>query len=348
MPRPPISAERTVRVLVTGMGNPLGQNIYKALKMSELALRIWLMDANPFSAGLTWETDSVVAPRAEAPNYVEEFGAFLEREKIDIVFFGTEAEPAALRPHLDELSTAIGTVFALDRKAVLDIADDKYLTAQALAEAGLDHPRSAVAEDADAVRKLIRDVGFPLIAKPRRGSAARGIFRLQGTDGFTPGLLPNYVIQECLLPDDEEYTVGIYRRRDGRVIAATVIRRELNFGLTYKGVLEHRPEIQAYAVEVTQALGATGSVNVQLRRTGRGPVAFEVNPRFSSTTPIRAYFGVNEPQLAIRELVLGEELSTVAARPGAVMRHWSEQYLELDEYQALIRRGLSFWSGGNG
>jgi carbamoyl-phosphate synthase large subunit len=330
------------------MGNPLGQNIYKALKMAKLPLRIWVMDANPFSVGLTWEPDSVVAPRVKVPNYVDEFGDFLKRNEIDIVFFGTEAEPAALRGRLDELSASIGTVFALDRKAVLDIADDKYLTAKALADAGVDHPRSAIAGDDDAVRALMQEVGFPLIAKPRRGSAARGLFRLTSAESFKPELFPNYVIQECLLPDDQEYTVGIYRCRDGRTVAATVIRRELDFGLTYKGVLDPHPAIQAYAVQVAEALGASGSVNVQLRLTERGPVAFEVNPRFSSTTPIRAHFGVNEPELAIRELVLGERLEPVAARAGAVLRHWSEQYFEQDEYRSLVTRDLSAWKGRDG
>lgn len=342
---PPEISARTVRVLVTGMGNPLGQNIYKALKMAKLPLRIWVMDASPFSAGLAWEPDSVVAPRVKAPDYLQAFSSFLKRNAIDIVFFGTEAEPAVLRGRLDALTVDIGTVFALDRKAVLDIADDKYLTAKALAEAGVDHPRSAVADDEGAVRALMHEVGFPLIAKPRRGSAARGLFRLAGAESFKPELFQNYVIQECLLPDDQEYTVGIYRCRDGRIVATTVIRRELNFGLTYKGVLETRPEIQAYAVQVSEALGAAGSVNVQLRLTARGPVAFEVNPRFSSTTPIRAHFGVNEPELAIRELVLRERLETVTARPGAVLRHWSEQYLEQDAYEQLSARDLSAWNG---
>lgn len=337
-----------VHVLVTGMGNPLGQNIYKALKMSRLALRIWVMDANAFSAGLAWEADSVVAPMVRAPAYLAEFESFLARNGIDIVFFGTEAEPAALRPHLDALTDRTGTAFALDRQAVLDVADDKYFTARALAEAGVDHPRSARAEDRDGVHALMAEVGFPVIAKPRHGSAARGLYRFKSAESYKPEMLPDYVIQECLLPDDQEYTVGIYRCRDERAVAATVIRRELNFGLTYKGVLQARPDIAAYAISVADALGATGSVNVQLRLTSRGPVAFEVNPRFSSTTPIRAHFGVNEPELAIRELVLGEWLEPVVARQGAVLRHWSEQYLEADEHAALIARDLSEWRGGDG
>ena len=166
---------------------------------------------------------------------------------------------------------------------------------------------------------LARHVGYPLIVKPRRGSAARGLFRIDDEAALAPHMRAGNVMQECLLPDDQEYTVGLYRTRDRRTVATTVIRRELNFGLTYKGVLMTHPVIEAYAIKVAAALGAVGSVNVQLRLTARGPVAFEVNPRFSSTTPIRAYFGVNEPELAIRELVFGEDPAPLAARPGAVL-----------------------------
>ena len=335
-----------VRVLVTGMGNPLGQNLYKALKMSALPMRIWVMDANAFSVGLLWEPDSVVAPLVREPGYLEEFEAFLRRESIDIVFFGTEAEPAALHPHLHELTASTGTVFTLPEAGVLHIADDKYLTAQALAEAGLDHPASAPSEDRAATVALAARVGFPLIAKPRRGSAARGLFRVAGHADLERHLPDRYVVQEYLRPDDQEYTIGLYRTRAERLVASTAIRRDLDFGLTYKGVLVRHAEIEAYANAVAAALGICGAVNVQLRLTARGPVAFEVNPRFSSTTPIRAYFGANEAELAIRELVFGEEPAPVSARPGAVLRHWSEYYLEADDYAALVGRRLTGWSEG--
>jgi carbamoyl-phosphate synthase large subunit len=74
-------------------------------------------------------------------------------------------------------------------------------------------------------------------------------------------------------------------------------------------------------------------------------VCFEVNPRFSSTTPVRAHFGVNEPELAIREYVLGETLPHISARPGAVMREWQEIYLEADAAEAAFARNLSVWKG---
>jgi carbamoyl-phosphate synthase large subunit len=337
--------KRPIRAAVTGVGNPLGQNIFKALESSSLPLRLYALDSNPMSAGFFGNGVPILCSRADAPGYVDELIAFLRREEIAVVFFGTEAEPAKLRPYRPHIEAETGTALMVNDTAVLAVADDKYLTARALAEAGLDHPASAPAEDRQAVQALAAKCGFPLIVKPRNGSAARGLARIANQDDLAAHLRPGLVIQECLLPDDAEYTVGIYRCRDGRIVATTVIHRQLDFGLTYRGTIRHDERIAAYAEKVVVAIGAIGSNNVQLRLTARGPVCFEINPRFSSTTPVRAHFGVNEPELAIREYVLGETLPHIAARGGAVLREWREIYLEADEADAALSRDLSGWKG---
>lgn len=330
---------------VTGVGNPLGQNILKALEMSSLSLRLYALDAHPLSAGFFGTAQPVVCPRADSSDYVEDLISFLTRNEIAIMFFGTEAEPTKLRPFKDRIEAATGAVLMTADPALLAIADDKYNTARALADAGLDYPDSAPADDRAAVDTLIEKVGYPLIAKPRKGSASRGLARINTASQLESQLRPGVVLQECLLPDDAEYTVGIYRSRDRRIIASTVIHRDLDFGLTYRGIIMDHPVISGYAEKVAIALDGLGSINVQLRLTERGPVCFEVNPRLSSTTPVRAHFGVNEPELAIREYVIGEHLEPVVGRTGAVMREWREIYLEADETSTARSRDFSTWTG---
>ena len=335
-----------IRVVVTGMGNPLGQNIYKALAMSSLPIKIYMLDAYPFSAGLQWKGQPVVCPFVKEENYIEELATFLKREAIDIVFFGTEAEPRAIMPHLDWLQAETSTVFLLNDEACLRVAEDKLLTAKKILNHGLASPVSADATDEMEVMEVLERTGFPVIIKPRHSSAGRDVIRVNDMEALRACLRPDYLVQEYLLPEEEEYTVGVYRCMNGRIAAVTTIWRELNFGLTYKGILIHHEKIEDYAVRVIEALDVVGSCNVQLRLTDRGPVSFEVNPRFSSTTPIRAHFGVNETEMAIREYILGETLDRVTARPGGVLRHWTELYLEYDELQSVQARNTTFWGEG--
>jgi len=337
---------KTIRVVVTGMGNPLGQNIYKALAMSSLPLKLYMMDVYPFSAGLLWDGQPVVCTFANTPSFVDEWIRFLNREEIDVVFFGTEAEPRTLMPQLERLRRETKTQFVLNSAECIRVADDKLLTARHLLAAGVDAPASADAADRAEVEALVEKVGFPLVVKPRKGSAARGLEFVKDMAALEFLLTPGFVVQETLLPADQEYTVGVYSCRDGSIPSVTTIRRELNFGLTYKGILVHHPEIEEYSIRVVKALGALGPSNVQLRLTSRGPVAFEVNPRLSSTTPIRAHFGVNEPEMAIREYALGERLPVIQPRLGGVLRYWSELYLEGDALEDALQRDTTFWRQG--
>ena len=71
---------------------------------------------------------------------------------------------------------------------------------------------------------------------------------------------------------------------------------------------------------------------------------FELNPRCSGTTGIRAYFGYNEPEMLLRHYVLGESLETPQPRFGYAMRYWNEVFLEepqagLADGSAVGRRG---------
>jgi carbamoyl-phosphate synthase large subunit len=104
------------------------------------------------------------------------------------------------------------------------------------------------------------------------------------------------------------------------------MRRELAAGNTYKAWVVTQPEVQAESLRVIAALGIRGPCNVQLRLTARGPVTFEINPRLSGTTAMRAHFGYNEVDMAIRSFLLGEQLQLPTITPGTALRFWDEMY----------------------
>jgi carbamoyl-phosphate synthase large subunit len=67
---------------------------------------------------------------------------------------------------------------------------------------------------------------------------------------------------------------------------------------------------------------------VQLRLVDGRPVPFELNVRFSGTTPMRVQLGFNEVEAALRHFVLGEdELPLADVEEGVVLRYWNEMYV---------------------
>jgi carbamoyl-phosphate synthase large subunit len=79
---------------------------------------------------------------------------------------------------------------------------------------------------------------------------------------------------------------------------------------------------------------------VQLRQRDGQPVPFEINPRFSGTTAVRARMGFNEVDAAIRHFVLGEDAPSLAGvKTGIALRYWNEVYVPSDAVAALRRDG---------
>ena len=72
--------------------------------------------------------------------------------------------------------------------------------------------------------------------------------------------------------------------------------------------MEDHPKIRVFCEDLAVRLGLCGPVNIQLRTHGDAIKVFEVHPRFSGTTSIRAEAGFNEPDMVIRDQLLGEEV----------------------------------------
>ena len=55
---------------------------------------------------------------------------------------------------------------------------------------------------------------------------------------------------------------------------------------------------------------------------------FEINARFSGTTPMRMHFGLNEVELSLRKLLLAEDIRQPEVRNGIVLRYLEEMFVE--------------------
>jgi carbamoyl-phosphate synthase large subunit len=320
---------KTLNVLVTGAGGPLGQSIMKAIRQANLSCRLVATDRHPLSVGFQWSERHYVLPSAEEAEYLPRLRAICQAEKVDAILIGSEGEMHVLAENQEAFEGGTGTKIVVSPQEVLEISADKWKTVNFLASNELDYPHSAIPEQADQLEQLLSDHGFPLIVKPRRGSGSRGMFKVHNRRELNGALvLVNQpIVQEYLEPDEEEYTIAVFMGRDGRAQGAIVMWRELAAGLTYRARVVENDLVADAAAAVANALGPLGPCNVQLRLTERGPVTFEINARFSSTTSMIANFGYNEVEMALRCYVLSENITPPKTRSGIALRYWEEFYL---------------------
>ncbi len=323
-----------IKLLITGVGGPLGQAIVKAARASELPTRIIGTDRQQLSIGLDWVDRAQVIPCAagDPEGYLAAIRRLCLEERVALILPGSESELELLAAAADSLRSETGAIVVCSARKVIEVALDKWETCAFLASNGHRHPAFARLEDEAGVEGLIAQFGFPLIAKPCRGSGSRGLTKLRDRHDleYLRRLEGSYVVQEYLAPDEEEYTVAVYTERDGRQTGSISLKRELVAGNTYRAWVDQNPRVLAEAEAVVSSLGAIGPCNVQLRLTARGPVAFEINPRFSGTTAMRAHFGFNEVEMALREYALAAPVPKPLVRPGIALRFWEEVYLAPD------------------
>lgn len=317
--------------LVTGVGAPPGVSIFKALRQSALRPRVVATDAEPLSVGLFRGDAAYVLPRiaSDEAGYLAALTRLCLRERVALVCFGSEIELRRIAPHRRRVEAETGSRLVVNDAATIELFLDKWATARALRERDLPAPDTILADDPAAVADFLERHPFPHILKPRHGSGSKNVFLVH--DAAEIELLSRYVpepvLQEHLTPDDEEYTVGVYKSRRLGYVGQIAFRRSLASGLTYKAQVVFDPEIERVCRRVVESFDVWGPLNVQLRKTPAGVRIFEVNPRFSSSSVMRAYFGFNEAELCLRDLVLREPLPPPTVRPGWSLRYWNEIYL---------------------
>jgi carbamoyl-phosphate synthase large subunit len=312
-----------MKVLVTGAGALLGQGIIRSLRMATTPYEIVAVDPNPCAVGLYWADHAHLVPFASDPNYLDRISKILELERPAAVLIGTDVELLTFAKHKSELEPKYQTCVIVSSSEVISIADDKWLTYQFLASNGFPCPRSALIETIPA---LLQTCDFPLVVKPRKGARSVGMYivRNKAELAFALKQVKEPIIQECVGTDDQEYTSGVLLDSARVAKAVVTMRRDLRDGNTYRAYVEPNASFDPLLARIAEKLGGMGPLNFQFRIDQGIPKIFEINARFSGTTPFRTHAGFNEVNYILRHHVLGESIPEPIICPVSVFRYWNE------------------------
>jgi carbamoyl-phosphate synthase large subunit len=330
-----------LNLLVLGVGGNVSQGILKALAASQLSCRVIGACVSPLAVGLFNVNKAYISPKANAPEFLEWLFKICRTEGIHAILSGVEPVLDVLSQYADEIQRETGALCLVSKPSCLAIGGDKLLTCQWLESQGLNFPKYAASEDQLATSKLVEECGYPLIAKPRIGKSSQGLIKIRNSKDLEHlSSLTGYVIQEYLGDSDSEYTIGCFSDQDGDVRGAITMRRGLLQGTTYCAEVGEFPSVRREAIRIASALRPMGPSNIQLRVSNGHPVCFEINIRFSGTTPMRARLGFNDVEVALRHYVLNEPIEDLKLiTQGIILRYWNEMYINSQAYDALRQTG---------
>ena len=152
-----------MNIAVTGVGGGVGQSILKSLDYSDY--NIVALEGGSLSAGLYTSKKSYLVPFANKKNYIAELLEICRKEKISLLFPGTDPElmPLSLNRHLFE---EIGTTVIVSKPEVITLASDKLQTYKQLIKAGVNVPFTT-----PAINFIPDKESYPFILKQRIGGS---------------------------------------------------------------------------------------------------------------------------------------------------------------------------------
>lgn len=314
-----------IRTFITGAGGGIGQGIIKSLRLiKDLDIEIIAADMSPKATGLYFADKACLVPPVKNPGYLEEIIRILKSENCDFYFPGTDIELPLCAENKDRIEKESGARVHISPKSVIDISNDKLETYRFLKSNGFPAPESW---DAHKV-ECLNSIPLPVIAKPRRGFRSIGVMRLTELHELKDVAenKSDYIFQEIAGPDDQEYTCTVVIV-NGECSRPVSLKRTLRAGDTFQAIPVELPEIQNLLKAVAIKLGINGSCNFQLRCKENVPYIFEINSRFSGTTPFLAQIGCNPVEFYIKKM-LNIDCPWEPLKNVSIMRHWTETVID--------------------
>lgn len=267
-----------MKVLVTGVGGPAGQSV-----------RMLLLEAGHSVLGTDMRLVEMVSrgefqqsPAADDGQYIDWLMEMAQR--VDYIIPTVQEE----LPVLAAVRTTLGCPVLIGERQPVEIAHDKFLTAQVLAQADVDVPEFSLPSALNLVNS--RRLGWPRVSKPRMGREGRNVTVYDTPEEFSraASLGDAYIVQEFM--PGVEYSVNLFLCEDPHdavlntvAVLQKVCLRNGRTGNADAVQAVVAPDVAEVAVAAAQAIGLTGPIDMDVRRRRDGiPTVLEINARFGA------------------------------------------------------------------
>lgn len=321
-------------ILVTSAGSGVGQAVFDAIQCSSHSYRLVVMNSHGLTPIFERADAAYLSPKTSQKEAFEaRLKGIVSLEKPALILAGRDEE-LDLFVSLQGEMAAVGSVLPLPSSELMLACTDKYLTWKHLGHA---LPVVETASQPIEIQALIQRWGFPVLLKPRRGFASRGILTAH-TPTFLAAFLAEvqepYIVQPYLSRSFQAAEDALWPELSGQVVIGAegsilgvfASRVCIAQGLTTH--LECLPTESSFAqdlrtmAQTMATMGFRGSYNLQgIDTREKGFQLIEINGRCTGLTGVRAQMGFNEVDMLYDSFVAGKQSPLAVGDPNvAVMQ----------------------------
>jgi carbamoyl-phosphate synthase large subunit len=262
------------KILFTGGGGSGSEALWRILSAK---YELYFADASVDAIDDTIPDERKIAiPFADADDFIAELSRICADKKIDLIVPGVDEELVII----SENRARMPEVFSPSTEFV-KLMLDKLACAQAIEKAGLSVPKTLPVTQA-------KEIGFPLIVKPKSGRGSRGVCvlgsmaEIDAYKAFYKTSDDKLIAQALGIGD--EYTVLVAGDKLGRLLAVIPVKVGQKKGITIRAKTDMNQQVIEYAKKFHAHFKPNAIYNIQCILTKQGTVLpFEVNPRVSTT-----------------------------------------------------------------
>lgn len=278
--------------------------------------QVFASDAALSAPALQEADRAFLVPAVTDPDYFNILLSICREHHVRLLFSLNDLElPLLSRQRYQFL--AVGTIPVVSSPTVVDLCFDKWATWNFLQGIGVPTPLTFISLTEAQAALSRSELAFPLVVKPRWGTASFGIDYPESTEEMALSwelgrmrLHRSYLMaastdKECCLIAQEkvtgtEYGLDIVNDLEGHHVTTFVKRKlAMRAGETDKAVTVSHPALEAVGRRIGEALKHIGNLDCDVFVDGERFWVLELNPRFGGGYPFTHRAGANLPAALI-------------------------------------------------
>jgi carbamoyl-phosphate synthase large subunit len=279
--------------------------------------KVFAADARSDAAALRAADKSFLLPLVDDHHYLEKLMNLCQKHDVHLLIALNDLELPILAKHRTQF-LQIGTRVVISAPEIVELCFDKWLTFQCLNRLNLQTPKTYLSISESMVALDRKEIRFPVVIKPRWGSASIGIEYPEDRDELELAysclkkrLMRTILaqasscdIEQCILIQEylrgSEYGLDIINDLEGNYVTTFAKRKlAMRCGETDRAVTVQNESLSQLGQLIGYNIAHVGNLDCDVMETEHGYNILEMNPRFGGGYPFSHMGGANIPAALI-------------------------------------------------